>query len=140
MSRIMFSAEERHEEAIERVKSEEDLDSTSAAVRECIDRMIEMQQREEELQQRVDKRVEELQQRAAEREAELQQRIDRLETENERLNAEKRQILAQREEHTELVRTVERQQSLAERKAHAGLLTKTKWVLFGMPDNESDVV
>lgn len=55
-----------------------------------------------------------------------------LKRENDRLRNEKRTIINQREEHTELVRTVERQQSLAERKAEAGLLTKTKWALFGM--------
>ena len=62
---------------------------------------------------------------------------DDLKRENERLRNEKRTIIEQREEHTELVRTVERQQSLAERKARAGLLTKTKWALFGMSDDES---
>lgn len=41
------------------------------------------------------------------------------------------------EEHTELVRAVKEEQSLAKWKAEAGLWTKTKWALFGMSD-ESD--
>ena len=69
---------------------------------------------------------------------EYEEQIDELEREIERVHREKRLILEQREEHTELVNTVERQQSLAERKARAGLLTKTKWALFGMKDEESD--
>lgn len=63
---------------------------------------------------------------------------DDVKRENERLRSEKRTIIEQREEHTDLVRTVERQQSLAERKARAGLLTKTKWALFGMDDDSDE--
>lgn len=68
----------------------------------------------------------------------LQERITDLETENQRLRREKRLVLEQREEHTELVNTVKEEQSLAKRKAEAGLWTKTKWALFGMNDDESD--
>lgn len=67
---------------------------------------------------------------------EYEERIADLERENERVRNEKRLILEQREENTELVNTFERQQSLAERKAEAGLLTKTKWALFGMDRDE----
>lgn len=68
--------------------------------------------------------------------AEYESEIEDLKNENERLQ---RQLIATNkrvEEHTDLVRTVERQQSLAERKARAGLLTKTKWALFGMSDED----
>ena len=68
----------------------------------------------------------------------LEDEIEDLKRENERLRNEKRTIIQQREEHTDLVRTVERQQSLAERKARAGLLTKTKWAIFGMSDEEDE--
>lgn len=40
------------------------------------------------------------------------------------------------DQHQDLVRTVERQQSLAERKASAGVLTRAKWWLVGMGDEE----
>ncbi|WP_122089909.1 ribbon-helix-helix protein, CopG family [Halalkalicoccus subterraneus] len=62
----------------------------------------------------------------------LQERIADLETENKRLRREKRLVLEQREEHTELVNAVKEEQSLAKRKAEAGLWTKTKWALFGI--------
>ena len=70
--------------------------------------------------------------------SEYEDRIEDLERENERLKREKRLILEQREENTELVNAVKEERSLAKRKAEAGLLTKTKWALFGMKDEESD--
>lgn len=66
----------------------------------------------------------------------LEQEITDLKRENDRLHRERRQILEQREEHDELVRAVEREQSLAERRAEAGFLTKTKWALFGMKTDD----
>lgn len=116
MGRITFTAEEQHEDIIEDVLQEIDAESTAGAVRECIERAAAMQQRD----------------------AELQQRIEELERENQRLKNEKRTIIQQREEHTELVNTVERQQSLAERKASAGVLTRAKWWLVGMDDEKGD--
>lgn len=67
---------------------------------------------------------------------EYEEQIEELEREIERTHREKRLVLEQREEYTDLVKTVERQQSLAERKAGAGLWTKTKWALFGMDTDE----
>lgn len=70
--------------------------------------------------------------------AQYEERIEHLESENDRLQ---RQLVATNkrvDQHTELIRTVERQQSLAERKARAGLLTKTKWALFGMSDDADE--
>lgn len=64
----------------------------------------------------------------------LQSKHDDLQTEVERVRREKRQILEQREEHTELVKTVERERSLMERKQQAGIVTRAKWLLTGMPD------
>ena len=71
-----------------------------------------------------------------ERVHELEQRVEQLETDLERARREKRQILDQREEHTELVRAVEEERSLAERRAAAGVATRAKWWLFGMDDGE----
>ncbi|MDG5821840.1 ribbon-helix-helix protein, CopG family [Natronococcus sp. A-GB7] len=70
-----------------------------------------------------------------ERVQELEQRIHDLETELERVHREKRQILEQREEHQELVKAVQSEQSLAEKKAQAGAFTRAKWWLTGMPSD-----
>lgn len=68
----------------------------------------------------------------------LRSECEQLQTECDRLQNEKRMILEQREETTELVHTAERQQDWIERQARAGLLTKTKWAIFGMPDENED--
>ena len=57
---------------------------------------------------------------------ELAQRVEVLEIENDRLHRERRQLLGQREEHTELVNAVKNDRTLAQRRANAGLWTKTK--------------
>jgi len=74
--------------------------------------------------------------RRSQRLADCRDRVAELETELERLRNEKRQILQQREEHTELVRAVERERSIQERKAQAGLGQRVKWAIFGMGDND----
>jgi Arc/MetJ-type ribon-helix-helix transcriptional regulator len=92
-----------------------------------------------ELRDRVDELESELAD-AREQRDELQERADRvedLETELERVKNEKRLLLEQREEKKELVRYVERERDVEERWRKAGVLTKTKWKLFGMPDEDS---
>lgn len=64
---------------------------------------------------------------------ELEKEIAELQTDVERLQNEKQQILEQREEHSQLVRAVDRQRTLEEQKAEAGVATRAKWYLFGMP-------
>ena len=64
---------------------------------------------------------------------EYEAKLDELRTENERLQRERRQILEQREEATDLVAVVERQQSLQERKAQASIFARMKWAVTGMP-------
>jgi len=59
------------------------------------------------------------------------ERVADLEQQVERLEREKRLILEQRDEHSQLVRAVEREQSLAEERAQAGLATRVRWWLFG---------
>lgn len=61
---------------------------------------------------------------------------DDLESELDRCRRARRQLLAQREEHGELVAAVERERSVAERRARAGLWTKLKWAVTGMPDDD----
>jgi hypothetical protein len=50
---------------------------------------------------------------------------------------EKRQVLQQREEHTDLVKAVERERTIQERKAEAGIVTRAKWLITGMPNEET---
>ena len=85
-------------------------DSDAEAVRECIRRS----QRLDECRDRV---------------AELEQELDRA-------TRERRQLLEQREEHSQLVAAVERERSIQERKAQAGLGQRVKWAIFGMDDDE----
>lgn len=61
-------------------------------------------------------------------------RIEELEQEVERVRREKRQLLEQREEHSELVRAVQEERSDQQRKNRAGLGTRLKWWLVGMDD------
>lgn len=63
----------------------------------------------------------------------LENEVRELRIKNERLENEKTLILEQREEHTELVEAIQRDQTLSERKSHANILTRWKWKLTGIP-------
>jgi glutamyl/glutaminyl-tRNA synthetase len=66
---------------------------------------------------------------------------DDLEKESERLRNEKRTLIQQREEHTELVEYVEEERSLQERReerSHAPAWRRAKWWLFGTPEDDAD--
>lgn len=74
-----------------------------------------------------------------------EERIANLETENERIRNEKRLILKQREENTELVEYVEEQRELTkyqERRQRllddANILRRWKWKLTGVPVDPDD--
>ncbi|ADJ16821.1 ribbon-helix-helix protein, CopG family [Halalkalicoccus jeotgali] len=74
-----------------------------------------------------------------------EERITDLETENERIHNEKRLILEQREENTELVEYVEEQRELTqyqERRQRlldeANILRRWKWKLTGVPVDRKD--
>jgi outer membrane murein-binding lipoprotein Lpp len=58
---------------------------------------------------------------------ELEARVDELETEVERLRSEKRTLIRDREERGELVAYVEAEEA----RRSAGVVTRTKWWLFG---------
>lgn len=68
------------------------------------------------------------------------ERVADLETKVERLEREKRLILEQRDEHSQLVRAVEDQRTLEQERAQAGLATRAKWWLFGRDEGGSDDV
>jgi chromosome segregation ATPase len=67
---------------------------------------------------------------------ELERQLAEAERDLERVRQEKRLILAEREEHQDLVRAVEQEQSIQERRAMAGVLTRAKWWLTGMDEEE----
>jgi len=62
---------------------------------------------------------------------ECRERVSELEEMVERLEREKRLILEQREEHSQLVRAVEEQRTLEQERAQAGLATRVRWWLVG---------
>lgn len=118
MGRITFTAEAQHEDIIENVKTEIDAESTAAAVRECIERAVDLQQCDEG----------------------LQQQLENVKQENERLQNEKRTLINQRKETTELVEYIEQQRDLERYRARreqmvdqAGMLTRWKWKFTGVP-------
>lgn len=63
----------------------------------------------------------------------LRERVAALETERDRLQDEKQQVLAQREENTELVEYVEQERTVERQWREAGLATRMKWRVLGMP-------
>lgn len=72
--------------------------------------------------------------------AECKEQVNELEQEIDRLNRERRQLLEQRGEHTDLVRAVEQEQSLEERREkrkQSNVFRRTWWWLAGTPDNET---
>jgi chromosome segregation ATPase len=68
--------------------------------------------------------------------AECQSHVDDLETDLERCRRARRQLLEQRDEHGELVAAVERERSLEERRASAGVIQRFSWWLRGMSDDD----
>ena len=76
--------------------------------------------------------------RVASLEAEAEQLRDRvaeLEAERDRLQAEKQQLLEQREQTTELVEYVEQERAVERQWREAGLATRMKWRVLGMPSD-----
>lgn len=112
MARITFTAEEQHRAILEGVEDENGVESTAAAVRKCIERAAELQQRDEAMQKR---------------EEDLQQRIVELEQENERLRNQLAATNRRVDQHQELVEYVEEERSWRS----AGLSKRMKWWLFG---------
>jgi vacuolar-type H+-ATPase subunit I/STV1 len=71
----------------------------------------------------------------AEEVTELRARADELETELDRVRNEKRLLLREREEKAELVNYVKQERTAEQRWREAGVGTRLKWRLFGMPTN-----
>jgi len=68
---------------------------------------------------------------------ELREKVNQLQTDLDRVRNEKKLILEDREEKKELVRYVEEERTVEQQWREAGLLTRTRWRLFGM-DGEDD--
>lgn len=68
--------------------------------------------------------------------AEYEAQINDLETKVERLNRERRQLLELRDENQSLVAAREREVSMDERWRRASMLTRWRWRVTGMPDDE----
>jgi peptidoglycan hydrolase CwlO-like protein len=107
MTRVTATLDEGDAEYLEAVKEAEGLDSDVAAVRECIDRT----QEHADAQQRVEARIEELRNELAA----ANRRIDSAD---------------------ELVEYVSEERSVEQRRRQAGIVTRAKWFLTGMPDEE----
>lgn len=134
MGRVTISIGEEEEAILdEKVENSGEYESKSAFVRECI--------RSYESRMEACERVEELEADLAavrEERDRLEDQADRvaeLETEVERLHRERRQLLEERDEKKELARYVEDERTAQERWRQAGIVTKTKWKLLGMPEN-----
>jgi len=98
-------------------------ESDAQAIRDAVERAMDLEGRVDDLEERVD---------------ELAAENEDLRTDVDRLQNEKQQILEQREEHRELVRAVERDQTLEERWRSAGLATRLRWRVFGMNDDDDE--
>lgn len=63
---------------------------------------------------------------------------DELETENDRLRRQLQATNQRVEEHQDLVEYVEEERSLSKQRAQAGMLTRAKWWLTGMPSDDDE--
>ena len=67
MTRITFTADEQHESIINDAKDEHGVDSTAAAVRQCIEEYAELHQTVEELESEIDELNAEIEEERQER-------------------------------------------------------------------------
>ncbi|MDG5821894.1 hypothetical protein [Natronococcus sp. A-GB7] len=119
MPRITFTAEESHKNHLADLEERDNIDSTAAAVRHCIEIAAEAQQND----------------------AELQRCIEELQREVERLKNEKRTLIEDRQEKQELVRYVEEErkiQRMRQERESAPVWRRAKWWVLGAPTNGRD--
>jgi multidrug resistance efflux pump len=141
MGRVNATVRDEHLAQLEQIKESADEEISDAeAVRRIFDRAQRVEQLEQELRDEQATRKQELADRRASHEQELEKlrneyetRTTSLEQDVERLRNEKRTLINDREERTELVQYVQEERSLAKQKAHAGLVTRARWWLTGMP-------
>lgn len=68
----------------------------------------------------------------------LRSEVDELQTEVDRLQRELQAANRRVDEHQELVRYVEDERTAEQRRRKAGLFTRSRWFLFGQPDEGDD--
>jgi chromosome segregation ATPase len=117
--RVTASLEDDHQDELERLREVENLTSDAAAVRIALERSAELE--------RARDRIDELQQRTRELESELMATNRRIDDTQE--------LVEYVEEEREVVR--ERARREREREA-AGILTRSKWWLFGRDVDAQD--
>ena len=108
---------------------DESYDNRSEAVRDLLEKGFEHEQRITDLEEEYEAHI-----------TELKEQVNNLERETERLQNEKRLILEQREEHTELVEYVEEERDSNRRdreRRQAPAWRRAKWWLLGEPDPEA---
>lgn len=115
MVRATVTFDDHHNIVLEEVQKEETIDSKSGAVRHCIEAYEELHRLREELHHK-DERIDELQ-------ARIDDLRNQLATTNQRIDA-----------NNELVEHVREQRSITQRRAQAGVLTRARWWLTGMSD------
>ncbi|MFC6764877.1 hypothetical protein [Natrinema soli] len=134
MGRVNATVRDEHLAQLEEIKESADSDISDAeAVRHIFDTAKQMNELERELRNVQATHGQKL----AELRNEYESRITDLKTEIERLRNEKRTLINDREERTELVRYVEEERTLSKQKAQAGIATRAKWFVTGMPTEEA---
>jgi Arc/MetJ-type ribon-helix-helix transcriptional regulator len=145
MGRTTVSLDEATQRIVdERSGDSGEYDSASGFVRECIRKyedaeklqaeVADLRTANEELREQRDDRNERISELESEV-ASLQDDLEEAQRDVERLQNEKREILAAREENQELRKYVEDERTSQQRWREAGLATRMKWRLFGMPSN-----
>ena len=140
MKRITPYVREEHIEQIEEMQKSADSDISDAeAVRRIFDRAADMKRSEAEIESLRSEHDAELERLRSEYEAEIERYEAEIESLEARIDDLQRQLAATNrrvDEHKELVEYVQEERSITQRRARAGILTKTKWALFGMSDDE----
>ena len=135
MKRITPHVREEHIEQIKKVQESAEGDISEAeAVRRIFNHASVAERTESELEALRSEHESELEDVRAEYESEIQ----RLEARVDELQGQLRAANNRYEEHTELVKYVESERSLAERKASAGIATRMKWWITGMPADDEE--
>jgi len=111
MKKVSVSLESHHVERLDERQENSDVDSRSGALRQILDEYDELRTECEN----------------------LRAECDDLRTDVERLQEEKRLILTNQDTKRELVEYVEEERNAEQQWREAGLLTKAKWSVFGMP-------
>jgi metal-responsive CopG/Arc/MetJ family transcriptional regulator len=105
-------------------------ENNAEAIREAIRHAKAQDERIAELEATIDELRDELDT--------TQNELDDCQQQVERLQNEKRLILAERDEKQQLVKYVEQERTVEQRWREAGLTTQIKWRLFGMPSDAAD--